>query len=715
MYQGQCLSLTRLDNGLVELCFDNKNESVNKLNGATTAEMKAAFDALDAAGDVKGLLLTSAKPVFIVGADITEFTAFGEQSSQSLAEFTGAIGATFARLESFAFPSVVAINGFALGGGLEVCLCCDFRVMSAATQVGLPEVSLGLIPGWGGTVRLPRLVGFDTAVEWIATGAHQSPDKALKAGAVDAVAAPEQLRDAALDMLNAAVAGGLDYQNRRAIKAAPLQLNQVELGLAGAAAKAMVFGKAGKNYPAPNTAVDLMVRTALMNASDALAEEGKAFGMLMNSPQARAMIGNFLSDQFIGKLAKQAAKQAEGKASRAAVLGAGIMGGGIAYQNALKGVPVLMKDIAQASLDLGMNEATKLLAKRVERGALDAAKMGATLSRITPSLNYAGIENVDVVVEAVVENPKIKGIVLKEVEGLVKPGTVLASNTSTISITSLAKNLDRPQDFCGMHFFNPVHAMPLVEVIRGAETSDQTIAKVVAYAAAIGKKPIVVNDCPGFLVNRVLFPYFAGFDMLLRDGADFRAIDKVMEKFGWPMGPAYLMDVVGIDTGIHAAAVMAEGIPERMNYGFTSATQVMFDNNRYGQKNGAGYYVYETDKRGKPKKIFDAAVLDLIKPVVGEPRTFDDEEVVVRMMLPMATEMAHCLDEGIVATPAEADMALLYGVGFPPFRGGVCRWMDEVGMAQIVAWCDKYAGLGAVYQPTESMRKMAADGTKYYG
>lgn len=284
------------------------------------------------------------------------------------------------------------------------------------------------------------------------------------------------------------------------------------------------------------------------------------------------------------------------------MLGAGIMGGGIAYQSALKGVPVLMKDIAPHSLELGMTEAAKLLNKQLERGKIDGFKMAGILASITPSLHYAGIDQADVIVEAVVENPKVKAAVLSEVEGLVDTETILTSNTSTIPINLLAKSLKRPQNFCGMHFFNPVHRMPLVEIIRGEHTSEDTINRVVAYAAKMGKSPIVVNDCPGFFVNRVLFPYFAGFSLLMRDGANFTEIDKVMERqFGWPMGPAYLLDVVGIDTAHHAQAVMAEGFPTRMAKSGREAIDALYEAKNLARKMAAASISTPLIK-GKPKK-----------------------------------------------------------------------------------------------------------------
>ena len=714
IYQSDQLTIKRLDGDIAELNFDLQGESVNKFDNATVTSLTAGLDALEAESGIKGLLVTSSKPVFIVGADITEFVSMAGASVEEVKPFTGANNKNLNRLAALPYPSAAAINGFALGGGLEICLACDFRVMSEAAKIGLPETKLGIIPGWGGTVRLPRIIGVDEAVMWMATGAEKRPADAIKAGAVDAVASPEQLRDVTLATLQNAIDGGLDYAERRARKHGPLPLNDTEALMTFFTVKSMVAQQAGKNYPAPVKVVDVIEQARSMNLEEALDVEAQAFAELATGPVAAALVGVFLNDQLLGKKAKGWEKQADKAIENAAVLGAGIMGGGIAYQSAYKGTPIKMKDINQAGLDLGLSEANKLLAKRVDRGRMSAAKMGEVLNSIDPTLTYAGFEDVDIVVEAVVENPKVKHAVLAETEKHIDKDAVLASNTSTISITYLAEALERPENFCGMHFFNPVHAMPLVEVIRGEKSSDAAVARTVAYANKMGKKAVVVNDCPGFLVNRVLFPYFGGFNMLMRDGADFQAVDKVMERWGWPMGPAYLMDVVGLDTGVHAAGVMAEGFPDRMQPDFKSVTEVLFENERYGQKNGKGMYEYEVDKRGKPKKVANDAVWDLIGPVCGERTEFDKDEIIMRMMLPMAIETARCVEEGIVETAAEADLALLYGVGFPPFRGGIFRWMDTVGLAAIKEASDKFAHLGKAYELTDRMNEMLANGETYY-
>ena len=587
-FEGQSIQCSLLDGGIAELRFDLQGDSVNKFNKATLAELGEVLALLKAEPGVKGLLVTSGKDCFVVGADITEFVEYFANPEDKLVEWIMQVHKLFNAIEDFDFPSVTAINGFAFGGGLEFALATSYRVMSSGTRIGLPETKLGIFPGWGGTVRLSRLVGADNAIEWIASGEQYGADVALKTGVVDAVVAPDKVREGALSLLNQAIEGKRGWKARRKEKTSPLKLNPTETMMVFEGAKAFVGGKAGPNYPSPVAAIMAMQQGAGRGREDALKIEATAFAKMAKTPTAFNLVTIFLGDQFVGKVAKKLAKTAS-KVESAAVLGAGIMGGGIAYQSASKGVPIVMKDIQEKAIALGLAEAEKLLVKRVERGKMTPAGMAEIFTRIRPTLSFGDFKGIDLVVEAVVENEKVKKSVLAEVEDQVKEDAILASNTSTISITRLAEGLQRPENFCGMHFFNPVHKMPLVEVIRGEQSSERAVATTVGYALAMGKTPIVVNDCPGFLVNRVLFPYFAGFIMLVNEGVDFQKIDKVMEKFGWPMGPAYLLDVVGIDTGHHANAVMATGFPDRMASKDRTAIQAMFEAGRFGQKNGRGF------------------------------------------------------------------------------------------------------------------------------
>lgn len=714
IYQGKSIQVSRLDGDIVKFHFNNENESVNKFDQATNAEFREAVIALENDSTIKGAVVTSGKKVFIAGADITEFLSYFKRPQDELETWLLDINDTFNRFEDLPFPKVCAINGAALGGGCEMTLVCEYRIMGQSGQVGFPETKLGIFPGFGGSVRAPRIIGVDNALELIATGNSLRPADALKVGLADAVVADDILEQSAIDLVRKCISGEIDWQAKRAEKLEPVKLNATEQAMAFNSAKGVIFAKANpKHYPSIALALDAVERHANLGRDEAIKIEATNFAKSAKTPQAEALVGVFLNDQLVKKRAKDQSKTAH-DINEMAVLGAGIMGGGIAYQSAVKGLPIIMKDIKAEQLDLGMNEASKLLGKEVERGKISTAKMGETLSKIRPTLNYGDFGTPDIVIEAVVENEKIKKAVLAETESLIKDTAILASNTSTISITELAKSLKRPENFVGMHFFNPVHRMPLVEIIRGERTSDEAVATTVALAQKMGKTPIVVNDCAGFLVNRVLFPYFGAFDLLIKHGADFVKIDKVMEKFGWPMGPAYLLDVVGIDTGVHASAVMANAFPERMNPDYKTATTVMFENNRLGQKNGAGFYKYELDKKGKPKKSVDTTTYELLKAVQDDSSDFDEQEIIDRLMVAFCTETVRCLEDNIVASAGEADMAMLMGLGFPPFRGGPCRYIDQVGVKEFVALCDKYAHLGKAYEAPQMLRDMAERGESFY-
>jgi 3-hydroxyacyl-CoA dehydrogenase/enoyl-CoA hydratase/3-hydroxybutyryl-CoA epimerase/enoyl-CoA isomerase len=708
LFEGNCISLKPLEGGIAgsfELQINLKNESVNKFNAATLAELTQALDKMPA--DVKGVLVTSGKDTFIAGADITEFLEHFKRPEAELKDWIQIGQKQFSRLEDLKCPTVCLIAGFALGGGLEYALSFDYRIAATGAKIGLPETSLGIIPGWGGTVKLPRLIGMDPAIEWITSGKQFDASDAFKIGVIDAVVAPADLRAAGIDLLAKLMKGELDFKNRRLQKEVKLPLNTTEKTMGFNIMKAGVFAVAGTHYPAPFAAIESIEQSQNLGRDEALVNEAGQFAKVAKTFQAKALVGNFLADQLVKKKAKAA--KANGKpVTQAAVLGAGIMGGGIAYQSAISKVPIFLKDIKKEALDHGMKEAASLIDKQVSRGKATPLSMADTLNKITPTLNLQDLKTANYVIEAVTENEKVKIAVLKEMEDVLSPDAFLVSNTSTISITGLASNLKRPEKFCGMHFFNPVPKMPLVEIIRGAKTSPETIATAVAYASAMGKTPIVVNDCPGFLVNRVLFAYFAAFNQLVAEGVDFVRIDKVMEKFGWPMGPAYLLDVVGIDTGAHASEVMAKGFPDRMPLKPDYSVAVLYKAGRYGQKNGKGFYTYSIDAKGKPKKEVNPEIYGILGIDAAKFNTsVTDAEIIDRLMLPFVFESARCLNEKIVETSEELDLAMLTGLGFPPFRGGPMRFAESVGASALTEKGNEYfKKLGALYEVTPGIKEV---------
>ena len=713
LYQGSAFRLEMMNGNILKVTFDLKDQSANVFNAQALKELGETLEVIKKQ-NARGLIFCSGKPGgFVFGADVTEFLDHFKKTESELISWIASINDVFNGYEDLPYPKVALVNGFALGGGCEISLTMDFRLASPKAAMGLPETKLGIIPGWGGTVRLPRVIGADHAIEWITGAKHYKAEEALKFGAIDGIVDEAKLEEAGLKLLEKCISGELDWKSRVVAKKSPLKLDKIESMMSFDGSKGFVAALAGPNYPAPVKSVEAMQKAARLDREGALKVEGETFAVCAKTKTAECLVQVFLGDQYLKKVSKKVTKDAV-PTQHAAVLGAGIMGGGIAFQSASMGVGVLMKDIKHEQLDLGMSEASKLLNKELERKKISPDKMAKVISSITPTLSYADFKDTQFVVEAVVENEKIKKSVLADVENVTSENTILASNTSTISITKLAEGLKRPEKFCGMHFFNPVHRMPLVEIIRGAKTSQETIAQAVNYANQMGKTPIVVNDCAGFLVNRILFPYFNGFIFLVEDGVDFQRIDKVMEKFGWPMGPAYLLDVVGIDTGFHASSIMANAFPDRMGFTHKTVLEMMFEQKRFGQKNNLGFYEYEIDKKGKPVKKVNPAVYEMIKPAVKRQIEVTDEEIIMRMMIPMIIEASRCLEDKIVESAVEVDMGLLLGLGFPPFRAGALKYADSIGLKNLEAASQKFHEIGKLYEFTPFMKGLAAENKTYY-
>ncbi|MZI93852.1 fatty acid oxidation complex subunit alpha FadB [Vibrio sp. CAIM 722] len=713
LYQTSNLYLKARDNHIVELCFSSKS-SVNKLDLQTLQHLDEALDILHQHKTVKGLIITTDKDSFIVGADITQFLSLFTQPEEVLSYWLVYANSVFNKLEDLPFPTISALTGHVLGGGCECVLTTDFRVGDTTTNIGLPETKLGIIPGFGGTVRLPRLIGPDSAMEAITQARTYSAYEALKIGILDAVTTPEHLFTSALTTLNEAISHKLDWKKKRTVKLSPLALNHTEQLLSFTIANSLVTQKAGAHYSAPKTAVSVIQQAAQCHRPNALEIERNAFIKLTQTPQAHALIGIFLNDQSVKTKARRMCSAQITEPSHIGVVGAGIMGGGIAYQAASHNNTVQLKDINQEALNIGLAHSAKLLKTQWKRGKIDENRQADVLNKITASLSYDTFDNVDTVIEAVVENANIKSAVLKEIESHVSTDTIITSNTSTIPIEQLALSLNRPERFCGMHFFNPVHKMPLVEIIRGKQTNEATINQIVSLALQLNKSPIVVNDCPGFFVNRVLFPYLMAFRLLLKDGIDFVLIDKVMEQeFGWPMGPAWLLDIVGIDTAYHAQTVMNQGYPDRFKEIKDDVVALLFERQWLGNKTQQGFYCYSTDKKGHPIKQPNPELIELLST---QPHNKDHNEqmIIDRMMIPMINESILCLEQNIISTAEEIDMALVYGLGFPPFRGGPCRYLETIGIDNYLRSTQPYQHLGPLYIPPNHLIQMNKSGKTFY-
>ena len=712
MRQGEAtaLRLEVLDGNVGLLTIDQPDSRANTLGQAVFNELEQMAADLQRRTDLQGLVVRSGKPgMFVAGADLKELGAPRPDPAQSrrLVERGHAV---FNALEALPYPTVAAVEGACLGGGLELAMAFDFRLASThpKTELGLPEVKVGLIPGWGGTQRLPRLIGPALATEMICADDSAKAERAREIGlAFDAVP-PERLMEESLRLLQWARESGA-WQEARKKKRQPVGLSEEQHSFTFAVARGQVLMKTKGQYPAPLAALDAIARGCNLTLEEGLKVEAECFLPLVGSPISRNLIAVFFSTQRLQKDPGVADKNVKPKDVKlVGVLGAGLMGAGIAGAHVRRGIPVVMLDQFPAALEKGVAANVGVMQARIDIGRMTPAEMVQALARLSTTTALSAMADRDVVVEAVVENEGAKTKLYQELQGILRPDAILASNTSTISITRMARAVKRPEQFAGMHFFNPVDRMQLVEVIRGEQTSDETVVTLVALAKRIGKTPIVVKDCPGFLVNRILFPYLNESLVLLEEGASPRDIDRAATKFGMPMGPILLNDVVGLDTSLYAGRVVNTAFADR-----AAPTRVLDElvaSGRLGQKSGAGFYSYARS----PKGADDPALDEVLKKVRKQPRQIAQEEITDRLFLPMLTEASRVLAEGIVREPGDVDMGLILGIGFPTFRGGILRWADEMGLPKVLERLKKYEALGPRFQPTEPMLQLAAAGKGFY-
>lgn len=690
MYSGQTMVLLELGKGIVEWRFDTQEAPVNSLGAAALVEWEEVLAELESCKWIRGVLLSSAKSSFIAGANIKEFPGIFSGTAESIRAWAAHVQTLCNRLESLPFPTVAAIDGVALGGGFELALSTDRRVMSHSAKVGLPEVTLGICPGWGGSVRLTRMLGVQAALPWLLEGRPCNAREALDCRIADLVTQSSTLRSTALASLNALADQGIEAWERiRSRKRTPI------------AEPPSIPDSFTQFVTAPGRISACTIFKAVqahiyLPFHEALALEAEAFAMLAKGDDASALIGLFISEQRSKKLAARFASSGEAVPS-CAVLGAGLMGGGIAYQAAINDVRIILLDVRQEALEVGLSAVENLVTTSVGKGKISATAGANALARVRPTTGYEGFQDVSFVIEAVVERIDVKRAVLVDVESKISPGAVLTTNTSTISVSDLAEGLIRPDRFCGMHFFNPPAVMPLVEIVRGKQSSDETIATAVRFALALGKKPIVVQDCAGFLVNRILFPYFNAFNRLLLEGISFDRIDRVMEAFGWPMGPAYLADVIGLDTMVHADKVLQDAYPERMKQPDIVIVEQLLAGGCLGKKQGEGFYRYADGKRAPSAKA-----LAILNPY-ATPTEFSDADIVERLMVPFCAEALRCLDEQIVESADEVDLGAVLGLGFPRFRGGPLRHIDAVGLNAFALSIQRLSAIGGLYALPEGL------------
>jgi 3-hydroxyacyl-CoA dehydrogenase/enoyl-CoA hydratase/carnithine racemase len=695
------------------LTLDDPKKGANVLSRQVLAELSAQFDSLQNRSDLAGLVIRSGKPgSFIAGADLFEFAASFDRPKSDVTAMCNHGRKLFQRLANFPFVTVAAIDGICVGGGAELAIWCDRRVMAddPKTQYGFPEVKIGLFPGWGGTARTSRIIGLANAVELVSGSENIDARASYKMGLASDVVPPLRIQDAAVRLIRAEQQTKAYLDDRRRWSGS-VDITETELGFLGATAYGFIQQQTKGHYPAPLAALEVMLGAATLDIDSACTAEAEGMAALFGSPVNRALINVFfLSDRNKKDKGVERPDVPTRPIKSVAVVGAGIMGQGIAAANLKRNLLVTMADAVPKALAGGVQKILEEVSYNKQIKGPDPQRAVAYAALLNATTTDAEMAACDLVIEAVVENPEVKRQVFARLEPQMRDDAILASNTSTIPISRLAEGLKRPAQFCGIHFFNPVRKMPLVEVIRGRQSSDETIATAVAYAKSIGKSPIVVNDGPGFLVNRLLLPYMNESIELLLDGVEISAIDRAARNFGMPVGPIALFDIVGLDTAFYAGRVLYDAFPDRIIV--SPVVPALIKAGRLGQKSGAGFFKYAPGKdRGEP----DTALKPLLGPMIRGNEKLSDEQISARLFLPMLLEATRVLTDRIVRDPRDVDLGLIYGLGFPPFKGGLLFWADTLGAAKILEMLKPLEALGDRWKPTPMLTEMAKTGKKFYG
>ncbi len=641
-------------NTTAHLIFDRENSAANIFDGDTLDQLDKMLDEIQSNNDLTGLIISSAKPsIFIAGADLKSLSSSAPDALEKLISKGQSV---FDKLESLSITTVAAIHGACVGGGFELALACDYRVASdaKATRIGLPETQLGIIPAWGGSTRLPALLGLTNALPLILSGKLLKGIVAFKKGLVDGLCPAENVVSYAETFLK---------KGSREDELHLMTHNPVSVGLIKAKVGSDLEKKTRGHYPALPKALEVACKAVRSSHEESLKNERDAILELAHGPNssvAKHLINIFFLTERSKKLRPNNIECIPKRINNVTVLGAGVMGAGIAYWLSTKGIQVTLKDINDDAIAKGMQTIQKLYAGSVKKRIFTKAEATAGLDHIYPTKDFPDMANCDMVIEAAVENLELKKKIFAELSDIVPEDTILATNTSALPITEISKSIKNPERLVGIHFFNPVPRMKLVEVVKTDLTSEQTLATAVKFTQAIGKLPVVVADSPGFLVNRILMPYLVGAGELMSKGVDMEQIDNAMLDFGMPMGPLRLLDEVGLDVSCHVASTLSEAFPERMHIPDILSTLV--EKGCLGRKSGEGFYVYK-DKDHSP----NPQAIALQDTPTEETRKTNIQEHLADLM---KQEAQRCLDENVASCAEDVNFAMIMGTGYAPFKGG---------------------------------------------
>jgi len=700
--------------GIAILTFDLPGKSMNVLTTELMSELQELVERAATDEAVKGMVLTSAKPTFIVGADIKDMvTAYDRGITPREAfEFSNALNRTLRRMETCGKPVAAAINGMALGGGVEVSLACHYRVLADDPRavLGFPEVNIGLLPGAGGTQRVPRLIGFRNAATMVLQCRNQKPQQSLEMGLVHELAPVDQVvaRARRWVLEEGDPVAPWDKKGFKIPNGGLAHPGTVQTFVAG---NALVAKNTRHNYPAPIAAQSAMFEGCSTSFDDGLKIESQYFGTLLAGPVARNMMRTlFVNKGKADKLVRRPQGIEKSRVKKLGILGAGMMGAGIAYVSAKAGIEVVLLDTTQENAAKGKGYSEGLLRKAIERGRSTEDKAAALLKLITPTTNYHDLAGCDLVIEAVFESPAIKADVTAKTEAVVPETCIFASNTSTLPITGLAENSERPEQFIGLHFFSPVDKMPLVEVILGKKTNDEAIARSLDYIQQIGKTPIVVNDSRGFYTSRVFGTFTSEGAFMLAEGIQPALMENAAKMAGMPVGPLAVTDEVTLELGLRVLeeTAAAEGRDFPGNASEEVLQKMVRDLDRKGKRFGKGYYDYPKDGR---KRLW-AGLAEQFPIAEAQPEA---EELKKRVLIRQALETARCFEEGVVTNAEDADIGSIFGWGFPAYTGGTLSYIDTMGIGEFVAECDRMAkAYGERFAVSDWLRERADSGQNFH-
>jgi 3-hydroxyacyl-CoA dehydrogenase len=649
---------------------------------------------------VRGLLIVGNGRAFCGGADISEFGAplpVGLATLPVLASY----------MDTVTKPIVAAIHGFALGGGLELALACHFRCALPGTQLGLPEVKLGILPGAGGTQRLPRVIGVERALDMIVSGEPIAAEKALELGLVDELVKGEILA-AGIQFANRVIREGREIRRTGGLAA---RLEQpAETFFPAARAR---IAKEHRGYPAPLAIVDCLEAAVTLPLAKGLARERELFEKLRGSPESKALRHLFFAERQVAKIPDVPEDTPTRPIKSAAVIGAGTMGGGIAMNFVNAGIPVKVVEVAQEALDKGLGVVRKNYAATVAKGRLSQEAMDQRMALLHGVLSYDDLKDVDIVIEAVFEDMALKKQVFEKLDAAAKPGAILATNTSTLDVNEIAAVTKRPQDVVGLHFFSPANVMKLLEVVRAGKTAPDTLATAMKLARTIKKVGVVAGVCDGFIGNRMLHAYFREAGFLLEEGALPQQVDRVIESFGFAMGPFRVSDLAGLDVGWYIRKRQAATRPAHLRY--SKVADQICELGRFGQKTGAGWYRYEAGNRTPiPDPEIEALIFKASKEAGIERREITDQEILERCMYALVNTGAKILEEGIALRASDIDVVYIYGYGFPRFRGGPMFYADSVGLDQVYEAVKRFHGQhGVFWEPAPLLERLAREGGRF--